>query len=234
MARGLFVTATDTGAGKTRFCSLLVRALRSRGLDAVGFKPFCCGDREDALRLQEASDGSVDLALVNPVWLRVPAAPMAAAMVENRLPDIATALEAFRSLSQDRGFVVVEGVGGWRVPIARDYCLSDFARELGLPVLVVAANRLGALNHTQLTVDAVRACGAQCAGVVLNHPCPQEPDPAQVTNAGLLELLLPVPVLGVLEHENEPHGALSDGIVRALQRANVVPAFPSMSTDPRG
>jgi dethiobiotin synthetase len=72
MATGIFVTATDTGAGKTHFCCLLVRKLREAGVDAVGLKPFCCGDRGDAERLYEACGGTVEIGLINPVWLQVP------------------------------------------------------------------------------------------------------------------------------------------------------------------
>lgn len=200
MNRGIFITATDTGAGKTYFTSLLVRGLRAAGVDAVGFKPFCCGDRDDADRLYEACDGAVELGLINPVWLRVPAAPYTAALVENRTLDVATALDAFHTLRSRHRFVVVEGVGGWRVPLTDQMCLSDFAAQLALPVLVVTANRLGALNHTQLTVDSIASRGSVCAGVILNEPDSAEPDPARLTNLGVLEQLLAVPVLGEVAH----------------------------------
>jgi dethiobiotin synthetase len=221
MAKGIFITATDTGAGKTYFTSLLVRSLRAAGVDAVGFKPFCCGDREDAERLYEACDGTVELGLLNPVWLRVPAAPYTAALVENRTLDVATALDAFHSLCSRHAFVVVEGVGGWRVPLTDQMCLSDFAAQLALPVLVVAANRLGALNHTQLTVDSIAARGSVCAGVVLNEPAPAEPDPARITNMGVLEQLLAVPVWGELAHGTETLPAF---VLKMLRRQGILEA----------
>lgn len=213
MTNGIFVTATDTGAGKTYFCSLLLRKLRQSGVDAVGIKPFCCGDREDAERLYEACGGTVEMGLVNPVWLRVPAAPYAAALVENRVLDVAAALAAFETLGARHRFVVVEGVGGWRVPVTETLCLSGFAKQLGLPVLVITANRLGAINHTQLTVDAIQAGGPECLGVVLNQPSPLEPCPAQVTNPGILEHLLDVPVLGEIGHGAE---VLSESLFRNI------------------
>ena len=219
MKRGIFITATDTGAGKTYFTSLLVRGLRAAGVDAVGFKPFCCGDRDDADRLYEACDGAVELGLINPVWLRVPAAPYTAAFVENRTLDVATALDAFQTLSSRHAFVVVEGVGGWRVPLTDQMCLSDFAAQLALPVAVVAANRLGALNHTQLTVDAVAARGSVCAGVVLNEPGSEEPDPARITNLGVLEQLLAVPVWGELAHGT---GALPAAVLKSLRGQGIL------------
>ena len=219
MARGIFITATDTGAGKTYFTSLLLRELRAAGVDAVGFKPFCCGDRDDADRLYEACDGAVELGLINPVWLRVPAAPYTAAFVENRTLDVATALDAFQTLSSRHAFVVVEGVGGWRVPLTDQMCLSDFAAQLALPVAVVAANRLGALNHTQLTVDAVAARGSVCAGVVLNEPGSEEPDPARITNLGVLEQLLAVPVWGELAHGA---GGLPAAVLKSLRGQGIL------------
>lgn len=215
MAKGVFITATDTGAGKTHFSSLLLRSLRATGVDAVGFKPFCCGERDDAERLYEACDGKVELGLINPIWLRVPAAPYTAALVENRAVDVATALDAFQTLRSRHAFVVVEGAGGWRVPLTDQMCLSDFAGQLALPVVVVVANRLGALNHTQLTVDSIAARGSVCAGVILNEPDSAEPDPARITNPGVLEHLLDVPILGELAYGTQ---ALPGTIVENLRR----------------
>lgn len=223
MARGIFITATDTGAGKTHFSSLLVRALRAAGVDAVGFKPFCCGDRDDAHLLSDANGGTVDLGLVNPIWLRVPAAPYVAAFVENRTVDVATAQDAFRTLSSRHTFVVVEGAGGWRVPLTDQVCLSDFAAELDLPVVVVVANRLGALNHTQLTVDAIVSRNLRCAGVVLNEPVHAEPDPARITNPGVLEQLLKVPVLGEIAHGE---AKLPERLVKNLRARGILDADP--------
>ena len=217
----IFITGTDTGVGKTRVAALLVRALRAAGTGAVGFKPICCGGREDAVALVEASGGTVALSDVNPVWLRPPVAPYAAAMIEGRIADLALVREKFAQLRAAHAAVIVEGAGGWLVPVTRDFSMADLAAEFALPVLVVAANRLGVINHTLLTIAAIRASGLECAGVVLNHPhAPQSDDPAVVTNAGILgELLgaLPggaVPLLGEIEF-----GAvrLPDGIVSALR-----------------
>ncbi len=202
----IFITGTDTGVGKTRVAAMLVRALRAAGVDAVGFKPICCGGREDAELLTAASGGAVVLNDVNPVWLRPPVAPYAAAMIEGRMIDLALVREKFAQLRAAHAAVIVEGAGGWLVPITRDFSMADLAAEFALPVLVVAANRLGVINHTLLTIAAIRASGAKCAGVVLNHPhAPQPDDPAIVTNAGVLGELLAAlpggaaPLLGEIE-----------------------------------
>ncbi len=190
----IFITGTDTGVGKTRVAALLVRALRAAGTDAVGFKPICCGGREDAVALAEAA-GGVALNDVNPVWLRPPVAPYAAAMIEGRMVDLALVRGKFAELRAAHAAVIVEGAGGWLVPVTRDFSMADLAAEFALPVLVVAANRLGVINHTLLTVAAIRASGLKCAGVILNqaHP-PADDDAAVVTNAGVLgELLAALP-----------------------------------------
>lgn len=220
MPRGLFITGTDTGVGKTHFSQLLLKALRLNGLDAVGVKPFCCGERTDAELLHAAAGSVAPLELVNPVWLRVPASPYAASLVENRALDVDTARGAVEQLCRLHRYVVVEGIGGWRVPLTGQLCLSDFALELGLPVLVVAANRLGAINHTQLTVDAILAKGAICAGVVLNETIQSTPDAATITNRGVLEQLLPVPVLGEMHWGSTE---LDPALLRVMKAQRLVP-----------
>ncbi len=235
MGAGIFITGTDTGVGKTRVAAMLVRALRAAGVDAAGFKPFCCGGREDAELLAEASrqnaecgmrnaeSGSAAISVndVNPVWLRPPVAPFAAAMMEGRTADVALVRGKFAELRAGRAAVIVEGAGGWGVPVTRDFSMADLAVEFALPVLVVAANRLGVLNHTLLTVAAIRASGLRCAGVLLNHAqIPAKNDAAVMTNAAVLgELLaaLPggaVPLLGEIAFGAE---SLPDEILSTLR-----------------
>lgn len=203
---GFFITATDTGAGKTYASALLLRFLRAeRGLDAVGFKPLCCGGREDAEILHAASGGDASLSLneVNPVWLRTPAAPHVAAMIENRAVDLALVRETFAGLRARHGCVVVEGVGGWLAPIARDYAVADLAAELGLPVVVVVRNRLGALNHAALTLAHLHASGQRCAGVIFNHGPAEGFSPeegiARATNLAICEELFGLPILAEID-----------------------------------
>jgi dethiobiotin synthetase len=203
LSASFFITATDTGAGKTYLAARIIRRLRVRGIDAVGFKPICCGSREDAEILRDASGPDAPgINEINPFWFRAPAAPYAAAMIENRPVDLALVREAFAHLRACRETVVVEGIGGWLVPIERDYSVADLAADLGLPVVVAVRNRLGALNHAALTVDNIRARGLICQGLILNAgpvgASGLELDPQEValaTNCALLEDLLGVPVL---------------------------------------
>lgn len=199
-----FITGTDTNVGKTWVAAALTRALRNSGRNVVGMKPIACGDREDAELLQEASGGGISLDDVNPVWLRPAVAPYTAAMIEERVIDLGLIRETFARLKAGHDSVVVEGAGGWLVPILRDYAVSDLAADFALPVVVVAANRLGVLNHALLTVDNIVAKGLRCAGVLLNQvTAPVGFEPAVATNPGILEDLLTtrsVPFLGEMEH----------------------------------
>ena len=196
----LFVTGTDTNVGKTFVASLLVRALRKSGLDCVGMKPICCGDRGDGEALHAASGGAIPLNDVNPVWLRTPAAPYTAAMIENRAIDLALVRETFARLRAAHCSLIVEGVGGWRVPIARDFFIADLAAEFALPVAVVVANKLGALNHALLTIESIRTRGLECAGIIFNHVTSAVDDIAAITNRGVLEDILGVPILHEIAH----------------------------------
>jgi dethiobiotin synthetase len=193
-----FVTGTDTGAGKTRFTRLLVEALRAEGIDAAGFKPVCCGDRDDAVQLAVAS-GGLQPEQVNPVWLKAAVAPLVAGMLENRPVDPVALLMATRDFIANHAEVIVEGVGGWRVPLADGYDMADFATDLGLPVIIVVGNRLGALNHTLLTVDAIRSRGLEIAGLVINHLA-DELDTAAITNKGIIEQLTGLTILAEIIH----------------------------------
>ena len=193
-AVNLFLTGTDTNVGKTYVAALLVRALRHEGRDCVGLKPICCGGREDAEALYEAAGGAIPLNEINPVWLRTPAAPYTAAVVENRSIDLMLIREAFTRARAAHESLIVEGVGGWRVPIARDYFVGDLAAEFGLPVAIVVANKLGAINHALLTVESVLSRGLPCAGLIMNRVSPED-DVATETNRSMLEELTGLPIL---------------------------------------
>jgi dethiobiotin synthetase len=190
------VTGTDTGVGKTFVTSSLVRYARSKGIDSVGMKPICTGDNSDVRRLVEASDSCEPEHLINPVWYRTPVAPYTASIIEDRLIDLAAIREAFETLAGRHSNVLVEGAGGIAVPITVHYDFRDLARDLRLDVIIVSANRLGVLNHTRLTVEAVRAAGLTCSLVALNS-VQADADLSQTTNLSVLEHLVDVPVLPI-------------------------------------
>jgi dethiobiotin synthetase len=192
-----FVTGTDTGVGKTHTILQLLRLLRRAGVACAGFKPICCGDRRDAeLLLASGAEGLV-IDEINPLWLKTPLAPFAAARIEGAKIDVEQIMSAFRALQRRVETVIVEGVGGWLVPIRTDYFVSDLATDMKLPVLAVVQNRLGCLNHTALTVQSVLEHGLPCAGVVLNDVLGAD-DLATTTNAEVLHEILSVPILPAL------------------------------------
>jgi dethiobiotin synthetase len=160
-------------------------------------KPICCGDRRDAQTLLAAGSDCVTIDQVNPVWLKTPAAPIVRALMEGVTVDIEQILATFRFLQDRVEQVIVEGTGGWLVPIRSDYFVSDLAAAIKLPVLVVAQNRLGCLSHAALTVRSVFAHGLRCVGLVLNS-IDLASDVAALINADILKRILNVPVLAGL------------------------------------
>jgi len=204
---GLFVTGTDTGVGKTLITAGLAAALRARGIDVGVMKPIetGCPTRRgrllplDALTLQEASGSRDSLDLINPYRFREPLAPMIAAEVSGRRIDIKKIRERFGHLAGRHPTILVEGAGGLMVPITETSSFLDLVGLLRLPLLVVIESRLGALNHSRLTVEAALHVRLPVAGAILNHPNEQRSS-AQRTNLAALRRILPVPVLAEIPH----------------------------------
>jgi dethiobiotin synthetase len=199
-AKGFFIAGTDTGVGKTWVTTRWLRSLRESGIDAVGMKPVECGGRDDAIAIREAGDGVATLDEINPVSLPEPLAP--AAIDGAPRIDFDEILANFDRLSTLHAPVLVEGAGGWLVPLDRERTMADLVAALGLPVVVVAANRLGVLNHTLLTVRAIVAAGLECRAVFLNDldEAARADDLSRESNARVLRDLLP----GVSVIERDP------------------------------
>lgn len=187
------ITGTDTGIGKTYCGCGLIRAARAAGIKCSGMKPFCTGDTADVALIAAAGANDVPRYLLNPVWLRPPLAPYAAAMLENRPIDITAVQKAYHELAAEYDLVLVEGAGGLLVPILRDYSFRDLAADLDLSVILVAPNRLGMINHTLLNAESIAKAGLRLALVILNELDP-EPTLASQTNPSILEELLDVPL----------------------------------------
>ena len=180
MSGGWFITGTDTGVGKTRIACMILAALAQRGMRAVGMKPvasgcnvshigLCSGDAE---LLLASSSVSADYGDINPYAFAPPCAPAIAAReanVEIRLDKI---LLHFRRLQQAAQWVIVEGIGGWTVPLGDRLSMTDVAREIGLPVILVVGMRLGCINHALLTTSAVRHAGIPLSGWIANQVDP--------------------------------------------------------------
>jgi len=204
--RGVFITGTDTGIGKTTASCALLHALLARRLRAVGMKPVASGcertsagwRNDDALRLLAASDPQPDYALVNPYALPDPTAPELAAR------DLGIAIEldplraAFDALAASSDMVVVEGVGGWAAPLSASLDQVDLARAFEIPVLLVVGLRLGCISHARLTARAIRADGLHLVGWIGNavdadfRRCEE--------TIAILDRVIDAPRLGLLPH----------------------------------
>lgn len=207
MGKGLFVTGTDTGVGKTLITAGLAHALRTLGIDVGVMKPIetgCPTKAErlrplDALMLREAAQSRDALDLVNPYRFRMPVAPMVAAERSGRSIDTERLEERFARLAERHSVVLVEGAGGLLVPITREVSFLDLAVRLKLPLLVVIGSRLGALNHARLTVEAAFRAHVPVVGVILNR-FSNERSMARTTNYSALCQLLPVSFLGEIPY----------------------------------
>ncbi len=196
-----FITGTDTDSGKTYVTCLLLRALKAAGQVAAGFKPVCCGDRRDVEALLEAGSEGLTADEVNPVFFAQPLSPLVAGWMANTAFDKVAVMAGWEKLAGRFEHILVEGAGGWEVPVTVEETMADVAVALGLPVVVVVNNRLGALNHSLLTVRAVQDRGLTVAAIVLNYPH-DERDSASISNPAALREILPgIPLVEVMHGE---------------------------------
>ena len=210
---GVYVTGTDTGAGKTLASACLLHALRAQGLRAVGMKPLASGcthtadgwRNEDALALQQASAPRPDYDDINPYALPLPLAPEFAARAAGIGIALDPILAAHARLAARADAVVVEGVGGWMAPLSATLDQIDLVRALQLPVVLVVGLRLGCLNHARLSARAIAADGARLAGWIASEIDPDMD--CRDENFETLRQRLPAPCLGRLPWCSKPDPA---------------------------
>lgn len=176
MSSGFFITGTDTGVGKTWFTVLLMRYLQQQGLSVNGMKPIASGAaeqdgmlvNEDATAILAACSSQLEYSEVNPQLFEPPVAPHIAAARAQQPIDIDRILSAYTSLQPRSDRLVVEGVGGWRVPLNDSQTLGSLVRLMQLPVILVVGLRLGCINHALLSAEAIRHDGLELAGWVVS------------------------------------------------------------------
>lgn len=225
MSKGVFITGTDTGVGKTVVSAVIIRALIKKGIKVGAMKPMETGcikteNREqgteerllpsDGMFLKEMAEMEDSIDLVTPIRFEYPLAPMVASDLEKKPVDIDKALKAYKTLSKKYEFMVVEGVGGLLVPLtlrqgigtsnSSVYFLSDLINDLGLPILIVARPTLGTINHTLLTIREAKRCGIKVNGVIINYSSQPEDNIIEKTNPDVLKKLSPVPVIGIVPY----------------------------------
>ncbi len=235
MAKGVFITGTDTGVGKTMIAAGILRALMRNDIKAGAMKPIetgCVrtGDRgqvtgdlipADALFLSRIAGMDDPVNVVAPVRFAHPLAPMVASELEGKPVDLETLFHSFAALVQKYEFLVVEGAGGLMVPIkmlngSSTYYMADLIKELDFPAVIVARAGLGAINHTLLTVTHAIGKGIGVRGVIINSTGPAGNAMAERTNPGVLQRICPVPVLGIVPYYNAPYDII-DAVADALK-----------------
>jgi len=220
---GFFITGTDTGIGKSLVSAALLHAFAGLGYRAVGMKPVAAGAdkiegvwcNEDVLQLQAASNVKAEVvtntAWVNPYLLRVPIAPHIAAEHQGVVIELPRIRDAYEHLAALADVVIVEGVGGFRVPLSATRDSADLAKYLGLPIILVVGMRLGCLNHALLTAEAIAARGLQFAGWVANRIDPDMS--AYAENLTALRTRLPGPLLAELPYTTQPDAHVMSALI---------------------
>jgi dethiobiotin synthetase len=208
-----FVTGTDTEIGKTLISRALLHALGQAGVRAAGMKPLAAGAEqrdsvwfnEDVDQLHDAAPLKLPRELTTPYLLRTPAAPHIAATIDGVSIDPKTILDCYAQVRAQAEAVVVEGVGGFRVPLTDTYDTADLARDLGLPVILVVGLRLGCISQALLTAEAIASRGLKLAGWVANTV-----DPVMGHMAGNIEAIaarISAPLLGHVPRLEHPTAA---------------------------
>jgi dethiobiotin synthetase len=210
-----FVTGTDTNVGKTLVSAALIRSLANHGLKVAGMKPVAAGAElrdgtlwnEDVALLSSEANVIVPTHLISPYLFKEAAAPHVAAALEDQHINPATIFKAFEQIRAQTEAVIVEGVGGFCVPLTPQTDTADIAARLQLDVILVVGLRLGCLNHAFLTAEAIAARGLRLAGWVVNQIDPAMPH--QAANIEALRERLPAPCLGSLPRMPVPSAALA-------------------------
>lgn len=215
MHKGIFITGTDTGVGKTFIAAGLIRAFRETGINVCPMKPVESGCRirkggllpADTVKLIKASGVDEPLDLINPYRFRQPLAPAVAAELEGVTISRKKIISAYRQLSKKYSITILEGAGGIMVPVYKKYLFIDLAKDLNLPVLIVARPGLGTINHTLLTIEAARSRCLDILGVIFNYAEKTGEGLSEKTNPGVIENLGMVSVLGIVPYTSEESSA---------------------------
>ena len=226
-AKGLFITGTDTGVGKTLIAGAIAQLLAGSGKRVGVFKPIASGCRktreglisEDAEFLAYCADSSFPLSVINPVTFETPAAPLLCEQIDGRGVDFEQIGSTYKYICENSDIVIVEGIGGIRVPISKETDVLDLAREFGLGVIIVARPDLGTINHTLLTIDAVHGAGLRLAGIVINGYDESKAGPAERTAAQIISQCRDVKILAVVSYDaavNIQDGIIGEQVIDAL------------------
>jgi dethiobiotin synthetase len=214
MKKGIFITGTDTGVGKTFVAAGLIRAFTGMGFSVSPMKPVetGCGLRrgrlvpQDSMRLIAASKVKESLDTINPYRLRLPLAPSVAAGLEGVIIKKKKILSFCHHLMNKYDLTVVEGAGGIMVPVSGRYLFLELIRDLDLPVVIISRPGLGTINHTLLTIEAARLKGIRVLGTIINHSTASKKGLAEKTSPKIIEALGRRPLLGIVPYSKSTTG----------------------------
>jgi dethiobiotin synthetase len=208
--KGFFITATDTGVGKTEVGAYIAKMFFEKGLKVAVMKPVASGVNKickDAEILRRMSSSRESFDHINPVALKLPLAPLVAYRLEKKNIDMKVVWERFRRLSKNNDLTIVEGIGGLMVPIYKKenkvFYVLDMILKMRLPVIVVTRPNLGTINHTLMTLNILKNNKVNVAGIIFNHTSRVKRDISEKTNPGIIEELSGVKVLGVMGYNKD-------------------------------
>ncbi len=203
MAQGFFITGTDTGIGKTWSTLALMQYYQNQGKTVLGMKPIASGcewqegqlKNEDALLIHEQASIELPYQAVNPYAFELAVSPHIAAAESGVEIELAHIVDQYRNLAKMADVVLVEGVGGWLVPLNEFDVVADLAKQLALPVIVVVGVRLGCINQAKLTFDAIEQAGCKCYGWIAS--CVEKDMQKLDENIATISKATPVPLLAI-------------------------------------
>jgi dethiobiotin synthetase len=218
MKSGVFITGTDTGVGKTYVGAGIAESLLRSGVDTGVMKPAETGCHRrsgrliprDALKLMKAAGVRDALALVNPYRYQKPLAPSVAAEYEGPRINPGKILKAYCRLAQRHDFLIIEGAGGIMVPLLENYTYLELARDIGLPVVIIARPGLGTINHTLLTIASLYNKGVDITGIVINHAHVGKAGLAEKTNPAVIERISGLRILGDIAYGERRFDAIAE------------------------
>ncbi len=205
---GIFITGTDTDVGKTFIASGLAACMREDGIDIGVMKPVVTGNRSDVDMLIKASNVKDDKEDINPIFLSIPASPLAASRLLEEEIDTNKIKESFERLMSKHEYMIVEGIGGIMVPITQSYLVIDMIKELELPVLIVCRGALGTINHTLLTIHACKTNSIRISGIIANNINDKSEDNA----INIIKELTDLPLFGKI------HSTIIDNYISTARR----------------
>jgi dethiobiotin synthetase len=226
MYKGIFITGTDTGVGKTFVSVGLLIAFQKMGFSVCPMKPVETGCRirkgelipQDTLKLINASGIKESLDKVNPYRFKLPLAPAVAAEFEKAEIKKKRIFTAYNYLLNKYNITIVEGAGGIMVPVYKKYLIIDLIKDLSLPVLIVSRPGLGTINHTCLTIEIAKSKGINVLGVIINYATKIKKDLSIKTNPHLIENLTGVPVLGIVPYSKNTTSYIKKKFLKIAER----------------